>query len=367
MINKPNVQFNLNNQPEFFTELRKNVQQYFTDNKISRHANFAMVIKTAVMISLYIVPFILMVTGVVQGTWPVLGMWVIMGLGMAGIGLSVMHDANHGSYSKHNWINKLFGYISNLLGAYHTNWIIQHNVLHHSFTNVEGHDEDIDNAVFRLSPFQDHKPIHRYQAFYAPFFYGLLTLYWFTAKDFLQIIRFKKKDLIKTQRKTLRKALVEITINKIWYIGLTIVLPLVVVGVSWWVTIIGFIIMHFICGLLLSLIFQAAHVLEETDYFNPDEEGNIESSWAILQLRTTANFSKKSKLFSWYIGGLNYQIEHHLFPNICHIHYPSISSIVENTAKKYDLPYYNHATFIGALKSHTRRLKQLSNPDYKLA
>ena len=361
------VQFNRDNQPEFFIELRKNVQQYFTDNKISKHGNFAMVLKTIAMMTMYLGPMSLMLFGVVEGTWAILGLWAIMGFGMAGIGLSVMHDANHGSYSKRTWVNRFIGYVSNLVGAYHTNWVIQHNVLHHSFTNVEGHDEDIDNGVFRLTPYQEHKKFHKYQVFYAPFLYGILTLYWFTVKDFQQIMRYNRRELLQAQGKTLGKSLFEIMSNKIWYVALTLVLPMIVVDVPWWQILIGFVVMHFICGLLLSLIFQAAHVLEETDFIKPDEDGNIESSWAILQLRTTSNFSKKNKLFTWYMGGLNYQIEHHLFPNICHIHYPKISKIVEKTAKQYNLPYYNHATFIGAIKSHAKLLYSLSKPTYTAA
>ncbi|MGB5978073.1 MAG: fatty acid desaturase, partial [Cyclobacteriaceae bacterium] len=150
------VRFNNQDQPEFFTELRKKVNGYFKENGISKYANTNMKIKTAFMLALYFVPLLVLVTGLVSSFWPMLLMWVLMGFGMSGIGTSIMHDANHGSYSKNQSVNSFLGYMVNFIGGYHVNWKIQHNVLHHSFTNVHGHDEDITNAVMRFSPDQEH-------------------------------------------------------------------------------------------------------------------------------------------------------------------------------------------------------------------
>ena len=145
------VKFNVNDQPEFFKEVRKKVNQYFKENNISKHANGGMVFKTVFMLCLYFAPLVLMLTGVVSSLWPVMIMWALMGLGMAGIGMSVMHDANHGSYSKNRLVNRVLGFMINFLGGYHVNWKIQHNVLHHSFTNVEDYDEDIKIGLMRFS------------------------------------------------------------------------------------------------------------------------------------------------------------------------------------------------------------------------
>jgi linoleoyl-CoA desaturase len=168
----PTVRFNKQQQPEFFKELNKRVNQYFQRNNISKHANADMVFKTVFMLSLYFVPLILMLTGVVTSLWPIIGMFAIMGFGMAGIGLSVMHDANHGAYSKNKRVNQAVGFVLNFLGGFHVNWKIQHNVLHHSYTNIHGLDEDIDKGIFRMSPNQEVKPFYRFQAFYAPILYG---------------------------------------------------------------------------------------------------------------------------------------------------------------------------------------------------
>ncbi|MFY0605799.1 MAG: acyl-CoA desaturase [Cyclobacteriaceae bacterium] len=365
MIQQP-VQFNVDDRPEFFKELRKRVNHHFKENNKSRNANASMVIKTIFMITLYFTPWILMLTEVVTGVWPTIGMWTLMGFGMAGIGLSIMHDANHGSYSKNKTVNWALGYLVNFLGAYHSNWKIQHNVLHHSFTNVDGHDEDIaKDGVMRFSPTQERKPFFKYQIFYAPFLYGIMTIYWFMAKDFQQAIRYHKKDLLKTQGLTKTTAILELIFNKAWYLGGFLALPIIMIStVAWWQTVLGFLLMHFICGLILAFIFQPAHVINETSFYVPDENNSVENNWAIHQLHTTANFANGSRWFSWLIGGLNFQIEHHLFPNICHVHYRDISKIVKATAEEFDVPYYRHGSFFDALRSHFSLLHSLGTGAY---
>ncbi len=364
-MSTPVVKFNTKDQTEFFKELIRRVNVYFKEKNISRHANFNMKFKTVFMICLYFIPLILMLSGVVSTVWPVMLMWVLMGFGMSGIGLSIMHDANHGSYSSNKKVNEALGFLINFVGGYHVNWKIQHNVLHHSFTNIEGYDEDISRAhVFRLSPNQEANSKYRFQAFYAPFFYALMTIYWFTAKDFQQLKRYKEKDLLKGQGLTYEKAVAHALFHKMWYVGLFLILPLLMVPLAWWQIVLGFLLMHFISGLVLALIFQPAHVIEETNFYVTDEKGSVENNWAIHQMNTTANFANKSRLFSWFVGGLNYQIEHHLFPHICHVHYRHISAIVKQTAKEFNVPYHQHETFFGAVKSHFSLLNQLGKGQY---
>ena len=361
------IHFNTQDRPEFYKTLKKRVNQYFKENNKSRHGNVNMVLKSVFMISLYLTPFILMLTGVVTGTWGALAMWSIMGFGMAGIGLSIMHDANHGSYSKNKFVNNLMGSILNLIGGYHVNWKIQHNVLHHSFTNIHEYDEDIEKqGIVRFSPTQEHKKVFRFQIIYAPLLYGILTLYWAIFKDYEQLYRYHKRGLLKTQGLSLGRALTTIIFNKVWYFALTIALPIILMDLSWWVTVVGFVLMQFICGMILALIFQAAHVLEETEFFEADEDNNVENNWAIHQMKTTANFANGGEIFSWFIGGLNYQVEHHLFPNICHVHYKDISKIVRETAEEFDVPYNHHKTFGKALKSHFSMLHKLGTGAYDL-
>lgn len=362
-MSAPAIKFNRQDRPEFFKELRIRVNQYFKDNNLSKHADANMMFKTVFMLSLYTLPLIFMLTGVVSSSWLVLLMWVLMGFGMAGIGLAVMHDANHGAYSSNPKVNQAVGYVINLIGGYHINWKIQHNVLHHSFTNVHGYDEDIDKGVMRFSPDQERKSF-RYQVYYAPFLYGIMTIYWLLIKDFQQLIRYDKKDLLAGQGTSFWKMLIYILFNKTWYILLTLVLPIILVKLPWWQILLGFLLMQFICGLILACIFQPAHVIEETDFFVADENGSVENSWAIHQMCTSANFANGNLLFSWLVGGLNFQIEHHLFPNICHVHYRPISNIVKATALEFNIPYHQHKTFYGALKSHFTLLNRLGTGAY---
>ena len=345
---------------DFFVTLNKRVSEYFKTRGLSRHANTEMILKTIFMFTLYLTPFVLMLTGVVTGTWPMLAMCVLMGTGVAGIGLSIMHDANHGAYSHKPWINNLIGYSLNIVGGNAFNWKIQHNVLHHTYTNVYDADEDISpRGVLRMSPYSDWKPMHRFQHVYAWFLYGLMTLVWVLAKDVIRMISYHKDGLIKTQNASVVTESVILVVTKILYLGYIFTLPMVILDLSFWSVLLGFCVMHYVAGFILAVIFQPAHVIEGTEYFEPDTNGNLENNWAIHQLHTTTNFANKSRLFSWYVGGLNFQVEHHLFPNVCHVHYRNIAPIVEATATEFGIPYKSEKTFIDALVGHGKLLKEL--------
>ncbi|MFY0625939.1 MAG: acyl-CoA desaturase [Reichenbachiella sp.] len=353
------IRYNREEGVEFVSALRKRVNDHFVDNKISKFGNLNMVLKSIFIISLYFVPFVVIISGVVSSFWMLMLLWGVMGFGMCGIGVSIIHDANHGSFSKYNMVNKVMGYMLNVVGAYHVTWKIQHNVLHHSSTNVHQYDEDLDNQLMRFSPEQERKSINKYQAYFAPFLYGLLSIYKMFSKDFEQIFRYNKMKLLTSQGKTFRSALIDSLVNKVVYLTFTLVLPIVLLPLPWWYSLLGFLLMHFICGINLALIFQSAHVIEKTDFYTADETGSVENCWAIHQMNTTANFAKNARIFSWLIGGLNYQVEHHLFPNICHVHYRDISNIVKNTAKEYGVAYNEYPTFLDAIVSHFKLLNSL--------
>ena len=147
--------------------------------------------------------------------------------------------------------------------------------------------------------------------------------------------------------------------SKLFYISYIFVLPAVLLPLTGLQIFLGFVIMHYIGGFILAIIFQPAHVIDGTEYPMPDAEGKMENSWAVHQLLTTTNFANNNRVLNWYVGGLNFQVEHHLFPNICHVHYRKISPIVQRTAAEFGLPYKSEPTFIGAIIGHARLLKQL--------
>jgi linoleoyl-CoA desaturase len=348
------------NRADFFSTLNQRVNEYFKSNNISRYANTQMRIKTVFMFALYSLPFLLIITGLVTNLWVMLALCLVMGFGTAGIGLSVMHDANHGAYSKKSWVNNTVGYSLNVLGAGAFNWKVQHNVLHHTYTNIHDHDEDISpRGVLRMAPQSEWRAIHKFQHMYAWFLYGLMTLVWVAAKDFIRLIRYQKEGLVKKQKADIRKEWAILIATKLIYIGYILVLPMAILPITWWQWLIGFVAMHYVAGFILAIIFQPAHVIDGTEYPMPDVNGNMDNNWAIHQLYTTTNFANKSRFFSWYVGGLNFQVEHHLFPNVCHVHYKKISSIVKATTQEFGLPYKSEPTFVDAIVGHAKLLKEL--------
>ncbi|MBC8046904.1 MAG: acyl-CoA desaturase [Fimbriimonadaceae bacterium] len=321
-------------------------------------------VKTIVMLLLYFVPYTLMVTGMAGGSlFLFFTLWFLMGWGMSGIGTSVMHDANHGTYSSNKRVNNFISYILEVVGGYRVTWRIQHNVLHHTYTNVAGLDEDMDSIILlRFSPRQPRYWFHRYQYIYAWFFYMIMTLFWMTAKDYLQVIRYKQHDLLIKQHVSLKQALFRITLYKLFYYSYILVLPILFSGMPWYCVVMGFLLMHFTAGLFLSCIFQPSHIMETSAFASPmltNGKSHMEDTWAVHEVVNTANFAPDSRLLSWFVGGLNYQIEHHLFPGVCHVHYKDIAPIVKSATADFGLPYHVQPTFFKALSEHGQMLKKL--------
>jgi linoleoyl-CoA desaturase len=341
---------------QFVVDLRKRVNDYFKLNHISPKANAAMVFKTIVLISSYMAPFALLLL-MPMNAWMALGLTVVMGFGIAGIGMGVMHDACHGAYFRKNWVNQLLAGSLYLLGSNVLNWKIQHNVLHHTYTNLSGLDEDIDDkGPIRLSENKALKWYHRYQFMYAFAFYGLMTLTMLT-NDFTRLYKYHKAGLVKSQNKKMAMEFTKMLLRKIAYLSVIFGLPLWLTDFSIGQIFIGFFIMHWTASIILSFVFQMAHVVEGAE--QPAVNPHIPTEWSVHQLHTTSDFARNNKFITWYVGGLNFQIEHHLFPNICHVHYKHLAPIVEQTAKEYGIHYNLKPTFRSALLSHIYRLKEL--------
>jgi len=359
MIDHSQIRFG-RSRADFFPTLNQRVNQYFKTNAIGKNANSEMVVKTIFMFCLYFVPYGVLIFGGITSIWIMLCMVILMGLGKAGIGLSVMHDANHGGYSARPWINTLLGFSLNVIGGNAFNWKVQHNVLHHTYTNVHEVDEDISpRGILRMAPESTWRPMHKFQHWYAWFFYGLLTFVWIVVKDFTRLARYSANGLVAKQRASIVTEWIVLIITKLVYFGYIFILPIIILPVAWWQVFLGFFIMHYISGFILAIIFQPAHVVEGTEYPIPDHEGNLENNWAVHQMHTTTNFAQRSRIFSWYVGGLNFQVEHHLFPQICHVHYRNIAPIVEATALEFGVPYKKKPTFMNALVALWRQMKEL--------
>lgn len=346
----------------FSKDVRKRVNQYFKSNNIKRTGNFSLYSKTAILYAAYLAPLVCILVFDQMPIWLYFGLFLSMGIGLAGIGFSVMHDAVHGSYSSNRKVNDLLGHLSMfVLGGFVANWRIQHNVLHHTYTNVKDLDEDISTIEFllRFSPDFPKKWIHKFQFLYAWLFYSLLTISWVVVDDVKQLLHYKKEGFYDNRPAEFRKEVIRLVIFKLSYFALFLVFPLFVTDYSFGMLVLGFLTMHLSAGLIVSSVFQPAHVTTHTEFPQVENDTCISNSWAIHQIQTTQNFAMTNKLLSWYIGGLNFQIEHHLFPNISHVHYKKLSPIVQQVAKEHNLPYFNLPSFRSALLDHGKMLYRL--------
>jgi linoleoyl-CoA desaturase len=345
----------------FARDVKARVDAYFARNGLSKHANAAMVTKTVTLVSLYVGSYGLIVSGVPRLPW----MWLcclVMGIAMAGIGFAVTHDALHGAYSAIPRVNRFLGHAFAALGANPYIWKLTHNNIHHTYTNVQGYDEDLEvSPLIRLSPHTPHRAIHRFQHVVAFFAYSFATLFWVFVKDYKY---FLMTDLgpYRAKKHPLSEWLL-LFVGKAIYYFMMIALPLLVLEITWWQFLIGFLTLHLSAGLILGVVFQLAHVVEPTAHLRKEETGPFKrATWIVHQMMTTNNFARGNGLLSWYVGGLNYQIEHHLFPRICHVHYGKLSPIVEAAAAKHGIPYHCHATLWQAIRSHHRMLRIYGNP-----
>ncbi|MFZ5942244.1 MAG: fatty acid desaturase family protein [Bacteroidota bacterium] len=354
------IRFNSPVNQEFIIELRQKVAAYFEERQLSKYGNGKLIPKALFMFALYLLPYFLMISGIISSFGGVLLCWILIGAGKAGVGMAVMHDANHSSFSANQQINHWLGKSMYLLGGFPANWRYQHNTMHHGFTNIEGYDEDIDPGPYlRISPHKPRLGIHRFQHLYAWFLYSLMTLSWVISKDLAQLNRYHRQGISLSSKLSYRQLVLSLIMAKAIYFTVFLVLPVLILPFAWYWCLFFFLMMHFTSGFILTTIFQTAHVMISSDYPLPDENGMMENNWAIHQLKTTSDFAPGNRLLSWFIGGLNYQIEHHLFPNISHVHYPAIAPIVRETASRYGLPYYVQPGFFSALKAHAAMLRKL--------
>jgi len=359
------ISFSRTEKAIFFKTLNKRVNAYFKENELKRTGNWKLYTKAVVMFGLFLAPLIVILT-VSMPQWALLLLTVVIGIGMAGVGMNVMHDSNHESFSNKKWVNKVMGSSMYILAGNVYNWKVQHNVLHHTFTNIPGFDEDIDaGRIIRFNKNTKWLKIHQFQKYYSFFLYGLLTINWAITTDFRQMHKYLKRKLSYGKFPNPATEWTTLIVTKVIYYLLWIVLPLLVLDIAWWKVLIGFFVMHYTAGIILSVVFQLAHIVPMAEMPLPDKEGNLEHTWAVHQLYTTANFAPNNKFISWYTGGLNHQVEHHIFPHISHIHYGKIAKIVKETALEFNLPYNEYKTFTNAIIEHFNQLKTMgAKPAY---
>jgi linoleoyl-CoA desaturase len=351
----PKVSFN-NKNNSFFNSLKINVDNYFKENNLKKTGNIQLYSKTVVLISGTLLIYITLLTLALPVFVQII-LCAVLGAFLASIGFNVMHDACHGSYSQKKWVNDTLGLSLNALGGNSFIWKFKHNILHHTYTNVDGMDDDIAKSpLMRQCRTQKWVPAHKFQHIYVVLVYAISSFAWVFIMDFNKYLK-QRVNQTPMQKMSFGDHLV-FWASKVLYIVFYIAIPVSFVGWAAWG--IGFAVMHVIMGLTLALVFQLAHVVEHAEFESVTAEvTQLENAWAEHQVRSTANFAPKNLLINWYVGGLNYQVEHHLFPRISHIHYPALSKIVENTCKEYDLPYNSYPTMTQSMISHFKMMKSL--------
>jgi linoleoyl-CoA desaturase len=324
----------LQNSNTFHQELKKRVNQYFEDKKKAATGNFGLYFKAAFFFLSYIGLYVHLVF-FTPPVWLAVIECVLLGGFTAAIGFNVMHDGGHGSFSKSKAWNKVAAISVNFLGASHILWSMKHNIIHHTYTNIDGVDDDIEiKPYLRMCASQKRYKIHRFQHYYVWFLYSTLHILWIFMLDYNKYFT-KKIGSVPIKKMSVKEHL-GFWAAKILYAFFFVALPIYLLGFGTWL--VGFLIATMVTGFIISVVFQLAHTVEETAFPIPEGDTNkIENEWAIHQVQTTANFATKNRLISWLVGGLNFQIEHHLFPKISHVHYPAISKIIKQTCEDFNI------------------------------
>lgn len=349
---------------DFQIELHRRVEQHFARTGKFQRDCPRMYMKSALILGSFFASYILLVF--VSASWmTALPLSVLLALSTAAIGFNIQHDAGHRAYSNVGWINKLMSWTIDMVGGSSYMWHWKHGIFHHTYTNISGHDNDIELGFLgRLSPHQKRYSFHRWQHIYLWPLYGFVLFKWHLFDDFQSYVTGKIGENSYPRPKGWD--LVVFVVGKLIFFSLAFVIPMFFH--AWWMVLLFYSIVVLITGIILSVVFQLAHCDEQAMFPLPaGDSGRMEHAWAIHQVETTVDFGPRSKVLTWLLGGLNFQIEHHLFPKICHTNYPAISNIVRQTCVDFGIPYHVHLTFWSAIKAHYRWLRRMGQPTAAIA
>ncbi|RZK23251.1 MAG: acyl-CoA desaturase [Hymenobacter sp.] len=340
----------------FHAELKRRAAHYFQTEAKAQTGNTALLGKAVLLVSSLVALYVHLVFFTPAPGWAVLEC-VALGTVIALVGFNVMHDGAHGSFSRHPRLNRAAAFTLDVLGGSSYMWDAKHNTVHHMYTNIDGVDDDLDiQPWMRVTPEQKRYRAHRFQHLYFWLLYSLLYISWVLFTDYQKYFTRRigsvpLKPMSRADQSTFWgfKAL---------NLGLYVALPIYMVGVLGWL--VGFLVTGCVAGFVLSIVFQLAHTVEQTAFPVPHETTRkMEDEWAIHQLRTTANFATHNRVISWLVGGLNFQVEHHLFPKVSHVHYPKLSQIIKQTCAEFDVPYQEYPKMWQAVVSHVVFLRRL--------
>jgi len=343
----------------FQAELERRIEAYFGATGKSERDCRAMYLKTAVILTWVVASYVCLVF-VAKTWWQALPAGISLALALAGVGFSIQHDGGHRAYSRRAWINWLAASSLDLLGASSYLWRWKHNIFHHTFVNVPGQDTDIEpGAALRLSPHQPRRRFHRWQHLYVWPLYAITAARWHLYGDFKDYLTGTIGPHPVPRPKGWDRAV--FWVGKVASVGLLLVVPLLFHPV--WVVAVFYLAVTGIMGVVTDIVFQLAHCVGEAAFPEPDQDTRrMGTAWGVHQVETTVDFARGNRPLSWWLGGLNFQIEHHLFPRICHVHYPALARIVEQTCREFGVRYSAHLSLLAGVASHFRWLRELGRP-----
>ncbi|HEX9051402.1 MAG TPA: acyl-CoA desaturase [Anaeromyxobacter sp.] len=341
----------------FHAALKRRVGAYFDATGRARSGGAAMHAKTAVILAWFAASYGLLLALGGLSPWLAVALTGSVALATAGIGFSVMHDANHGAYSRSRRVNRAWGLTLDLVGASSYLWRFKHNVQHHTYANVDGMDADIDAGPFlRLAGSQRRRAFHRWQHVYAWLLYGVLAVKWWFVDDVVDVVRGRIGPLPFPRPRGAELA--AYVAGKAVFVAWALVVPALVFRSAW----VGALFLGgaVTLGVVLSTVFQLAHAVPDATFHaaRPGEQ-RLPTGFAEHQVRATVDFAPSNRLLGWYVGGLNFQIEHHLFPEVCHVHYPALAGIVETACREAGIPHRTAPTLRAAIAAHYRFLRAL--------
>ena len=341
----------------FFRDLANRVNLFFKLNRLKKHANAQALAKAVLLFSVYL--FLQVYIFFADSLWLFYLCYMLSGILSIFVALNIGHDAAHNCFVKSKRLNNFLTDIFDLLGTSGYIWKEKHVFSHHAHVNIPRMDADIrESKLVRFFPDTKWEKINKYQYIYMWMLYPLYTFLWSFIWDFQDIFNYKISG--KPQARIPKLQVFKILFYKFFFVARLIIIPALVLPFSWSAAITAFLIMSLSASVTITFVLVSAHVGEHNNFPEPNEKGNMPTSWVRHQIITTCDFATNNKMLSHLFGCFNHHLAHHLFPNICHIYYPQLTRIVKKTCAEYGMPYMSNPSLIYAIRSHHTFLKMRS-------
>lgn len=344
------------NEGQLYESIKLKIVQYFEQTRKTKKANLLLVVKALIFLCLIVGGYGLMITLDTKDYFFFFCYYLLFTLGSILFVVTVGHDASHQSLFKRRSANKIVGYSWNILGISKHLWEMKHHHSHHIYTNIPHKDFDIaESPLIRLNPNYNYRPYYKYQYLYAPALYLLFGVFVIYVRDFI----FYYKTLYgQPGTRFGRYFLINLLITKLGYIFISIVIPAILLPFEWWTVLATNLGCLGIGGSFLLLVLIVPHINETAAINESSTSIKNQNDWTLHQIRCTIDSSADSRLLSWLTGGLNTHLIHHLFPDICHVHYIDLTRLVRQELNERGIRYQEKPIAISII-DHFRFLKKM--------